>query len=208
MFDTMNLGFTKKGILCYITKIELRFAFKRGVLLDLKISDFGWKSGVFLVQNSRKGVFSKLGYEHVIRFGWGKPRISPDYNVKLWGQGASPIRDMHGWYWVQTPIKSNIRSLLCTFSRWRHQMETSSALLAICAGNSPVPGEFPPQKPVTRSFDIHFDLRPNKRLSKQSRCWWFETPSWSLWCHCHVPCQHTVGCMLVYQYHTIPAQEM
>ena len=41
MFDTMNLGFTKKGILCHITKIELRFAFKRGVLLDLKISDFG-----------------------------------------------------------------------------------------------------------------------------------------------------------------------
>ena len=26
---------------------------------------------------------------------------------------------------------------------WRNQMETFSALLAICAGNSPVPGEFP-----------------------------------------------------------------
>ena len=33
---------------------------------------------------------------------------------------------------------------------WRHQMETFSALLAICAGNSPVPGEFPTQRPVTR----------------------------------------------------------
>ena len=31
---------------------------------------------------------------------------------------------------------------------WRHQMETFSALLAICAGNSPVPGEFPSQRPV------------------------------------------------------------
>ena len=41
-----------------------------------------------------------------------------------------------------------------------------SALLAICAGNSPVPGEFPTQRPVTRSFDVFFDLRPNKRLSK------------------------------------------
>ena len=50
---------------------------------------------------------------------------------------------------------------------WRHQMETFSALLAICAGNSPVPGEFPAQRPVTRSFDVYFDLRPNKRLSKQ-----------------------------------------
>ena len=53
-------------------------------------------------------------------------------------------------------------------SWWRHQMETFSALLAICAGNSPVPGEFPTQRPVTRSFDVYFDLRPNKRLSKQS----------------------------------------
>ena len=33
-------------------------------------------------------------------------------------------------------------------------METLSALLAICAGNSPVPGEFPAQRPVTRSFDV------------------------------------------------------
>ena len=41
-------------------------------------------------------------------------------------------------------------------------METFSALLAICAGNSPVPGEFPTQRPVTRSFDVFFDLRPNK----------------------------------------------
>ena len=47
-------------------------------------------------------------------------------------------------------------------------METSSALLATCAGNSPVPGEFPAQRPVTRSFDVFFDLRLNKRLSKQS----------------------------------------
>ena len=45
-------------------------------------------------------------------------------------------------------------------------METFSALLAICAGNSPVPGEFPTQRPVTRSFDVFFDLRPNKQLSK------------------------------------------
>ena len=42
------------------------------------------------------------------------------------------------------------------------------ALLAICAGNSPVPGEFPAQRPVTRSFDVFFDLRLYKRLSEQS----------------------------------------
>ena len=42
-------------------------------------------------------------------------------------------------------------------------------------------GEFPAQRPVTRSFDVFFDLRLNKRLSKPSRGWWSETPSWSLW---------------------------
>ena len=46
-------------------------------------------------------------------------------------------------------------------------METFSALLAFCAGNSPVPGEFRAQRPVTRSFDVIFDLRLNKRFSKQ-----------------------------------------
>ena len=39
-------------------------------------------------------------------------------------------------------------------SWWRHQMETFSVLLAICAENSPVPGEFSLQRPLTRSFDV------------------------------------------------------
>ena len=38
-------------------------------------------------------------------------------------------------------------------------METFSALLALCVGNSPVTGELPAQWPVTRSFDVFFDLR-------------------------------------------------
>ena len=71
---------------------------------------------------------------------------------------------------------------------WRHQMETFSALLVICAGNSPVPGEFPAQRPATRSFDVFFDLCLNKRLSKQSWGWWFETPSRSWWRHCYDSC--------------------
>ena len=65
---------------------------------------------------------------------------------------------------------------------WRHKMEIFSALLAICAGNSPVTGEFPAQRPVTRGFDVFYHLCLNKRLSKQSWGWWFETPSRpSLW---------------------------
>ena len=65
-------------------------------------------------------------------------------------------------------------------------METFSALLAICAGNSPVPGEFPAQRPVTRSFDVFFDLRLNKPLSKQSWGWWLETLKRPLWRHRNV----------------------
>ena len=70
-----------------------------------------------------------------------------------------------------------------TMTWWRHQMETFSVSLALCAGNSPVTGEFPAQRPVTRSFDVFLDRRLNRRLSKQSKGWWFETPLCPLWRH-------------------------
>ena len=71
-------------------------------------------------------------------------------------------------------------------SWWLHQMETFSALLDLCAGNSPVTGEFPTQRPMTRSFDVFFDLCLNKCLSNQSRGWWFEAPSRPSWRHGNV----------------------
>ena len=37
---------------------------------------------------------------------------------------------------------------------WRHQMETFSALLALCEGTPLVACGFPSQRPVTRSFDV------------------------------------------------------
>ena len=71
----------------------------------------------------------------------------------------------------------------CSVTWWHHQMETFSAFLALCEGNSPVSGEFPAQSPVTRSFDVFFHLCLNKQLSKQSWGWWFEAPSHPLWRH-------------------------
>ena len=68
---------------------------------------------------------------------------------------------------------------------WHHQMETFSVILALCAGNSPVTDDFLSQRPVTRSFDVLLDLNLNKRLSKQSRRWWFDTTSYPLWRHCN-----------------------
>ena len=76
--------------------------------------------------------------------------------------------------------------ITCICSWWRRPIETFSVLPAICAGNSPVTGEFPAQRPVMRRFDVFFDLRLNKRLCKQSWGWWFETPSCPLWHHCNV----------------------
>ena len=99
-------------------------------------------------------------------------------------------------YWFISSISHGI----CT-SWWRHQMETFSALLTLCAGNSPVTGEFPSKRPVTRSFDVFSHLRLNKRLSKQSGGWWFETPLRSLWRHRNVAYRvsssHYIGCWLV-----------
>ena len=85
----------------------------------------------------------------------------------------------------KTHLLDRWRDCLYHAAWWRHQMETFSALLALCAGNSPVPGEFPPQRPVTRSFDVFCDLCLNNRLSKQSWGWWFETQSGWLWRHCN-----------------------
>ena len=64
-------------------------------------------------------------------------------------------------------------------------MDTFFALLALCEGNPLVTGGTPPQRPVTWNFDVFFDLRLNKRFSKQSRCQWFEMPWCSLWRHCN-----------------------
>ena len=66
-------------------------------------------------------------------------------------------------------------------------MTSSNERFSACpwAENSLVTGEFPSQRPVTRSFDVFFDLCLNKRLSKQPRHRWFETPSRSRWRHCN-----------------------
>ena len=65
------------------------------------------------------------------------------------------------------------------YSKWSR----GSVLLALCAENTPVNGEFPAQRPVARSFDVFFDLCLNKQLSKQSWGWWFGSPSRPLWHH-------------------------
>ena len=89
------------------------------------------------------------------------------------------MRKIHQW-------QSNAKSISChgVSTWWRHRMETCSALLVFCAGNSPVTGELPSQRPVTRSCDVLFDLLLRKHLNTQPRRRWFEmhirTPLY--WC--------------------------
>ena len=119
-------------------------------------------------------------------------RPLPDIDLKNWAFSTVFIRR---WYvicddaltlmWWQDNNRGDDK-VSTTCPLWRHQVETFSALLALCAGNSLVTGEFPSQRPVTRSFDVFFELCLNKRLTKQSWGWWFETPSRSLWRQCNL----------------------
>ena len=68
---------------------------------------------------------------------------------------------------------------------WRsHELRTLSALLALCEGNLPASGS-PHKGPVTRKFDISFNVELNKLLNKHCSCQWFEFP-WFIWHHCNV----------------------
>ena len=71
---------------------------------------------------------------------------------------------------------------------WRMMTSSNGNIFRVTGplcGEFTGPGEFPTQMPVTRSFDVSFDLRLNKRVSKQPWGWWFETPSWSLLRQCN-----------------------
>ena len=111
------------------------------------------------------------------------PMLSSQIDVSSMSIQASSSFGRVSRYWTKCT------NWHCIFLGQHHDdiiKETFSALLAICCtGNSLVVGEFPAQRPVTRSFDVSFDLRLNKQLSKQSRGWWFETPSRPLWRHCN-----------------------
>ena len=96
-----------------------------------------------------------------------------DTNISLQFAPSGPVDNEQCWF-------------RCVGVMMKSSNGKFSALLAICAGNSPVPGEFPTQRPVKRSFDVFFDLLLNKRWSKHSWGWWFEMLPRPLWRHCYV----------------------
>ena len=88
------------------------------------------------------------------------------------------------WEYCQTSILSSVHA---THSKSLYMMTSSNGNIFLVTGplcgEFTGPGKFPTQRPVTRSFDVYFDLPLNKRLGKQPWGWWFETLSWSLWRH-------------------------
>ena len=64
--------------------------------------------------------------------------------------------------------------------KWKH-----FCVIGLLWGESTGQRWFLSQRPVTRNFDVFFDVRLNQRLSKQSRRRWFDTLSCSLWRHCN-----------------------
>ena len=125
-----------------------------------------------------------IGFNHRVLRLAENPALRPGFfrqNTSGYALGVlTPKASPSGWVFSQAQ-----HPMIKTYSKpwWRHHMETFSALLALCVGNSPVTGEFPSQRPERQSFDGFFYLRLNKRLSKKSWDCWFETPSRSLWHH-------------------------
>ena len=127
--------------------------------------------------------YSKLAVEEVSFFGGFGVVLLQLSSIYDGAVGVTDLGVMLLWLnRVTTTKRSKIGMLFLDVAI----METFSALLPFCAENSQATGEFPAQRPATRSFDVYFDLRQNKRLSKQWWVWWFETPLRPLWRHCNV----------------------
>ena len=74
------------------------------------------------------------------------------------------------------PVHQRLCVSMMTSSNGKHFRVTGSLWI-------PHTGEFPTQRSMTQSFDVSLICTLNKRLSKQSWGWWFETPSRPLWWH-------------------------
>ena len=119
------------------------------------------------------------------------------FSVKqFWLKGFLTYCNMcAGWLVLQTMTRWSLLPSAKTVNnsdeRTREFMVTSSngnvflATGPLC-GELTGPGEFHTQRPVARKFHVFFDLRLDKRLSRQSRRRWFEMQLSILWRHCNV----------------------
>ena len=151
-------------------------------------------------------LFDVLSCECFYRFTLKKPHslirfldinkgLSTFENVWLMTQKSCKLWVLCHMLWMQVPPEFIVTNDWASCGIWASAvngqfMMTSSngnifRVTGPLCGEFTGPGEFPTQWPVTRSFDVFFDLCLNKRLSKQPWGWWFETPLWSLWRQCN-----------------------
>ena len=127
-------------------------------------------SSVVSVLKKHVPVANPLNYiTSMPRMWYSSKRIRPATRVMSHMDNTTLSHIFQPMLWQHSSYLKIVLELAGTWKR--RQMETFSVLLAICAGNSPAPGEFPAQRPVKRRLNIFFHLRLNKRLSKQSRGW-------------------------------------
>ena len=115
----------------------------------------------------------------------------PRYWPFVRGIHRSPVNSTHKGQWRGALMFT----LICArINGWVNNREAGDlrryrahydVIVMVCEGYPPVSGGFPKQRPLAQCFDVFFDLRLNKRLSKQSRRRWSEKPSSSLWRHCN-----------------------
>ena len=135
--------------------VVLRALCELAVVLFCETSATGRKAcGGFV---KRTLVSLQWRHRHLDYFFNGLFWLTADKTSTFWKRGR---------LWGESTFPSSCAESVSTSCHpwWRHQMEIFSALLALCARNSPVTGDFPAQRPVTRSFDVFFDLRLNKRV--------------------------------------------
>ena len=78
------------------------------------------------------------------------PRRDLEFPIKLFERPIWEARTM------KSPTEQHFAPFQLITPWWRHERETYSVLLALCMGNSPVTGEFPSQRPVTRTLMFSF----------------------------------------------------
>ena len=102
-------------------------------------------------------------------------------------QNSSMAHERHGVSDLANRLLNNLLAA-CTNSKGIMMTSSNGNIFRVTGhlcGEFTGPRWIPAQRPVTRNFDVFFDLRLNKRLSKQSWGWWFETLSCPLWRHCN-----------------------
>ena len=110
---------------------------------------------------------------------------SPKYRISKWTLNIVCLASVEtGSVW-DTNVSRFISHIIWRWHddviKWRHFPRYWPFVRGIHRSpvNSPHKGQW------RGAFDVFFDLRLNKRLSKQPWGWWFETPTHPLWRHCN-----------------------